>query len=155
RVVDLQDANPGAIVDRRELIQPAARARDPLEKLHVQLQSVTGLGLLVALPALAARLVLLIRRETRHAMPRQDAVHRGGRDSDLVEAMQIRRDPACAEVIVLAQIENFTDDLPRRCARRPLRCPRAITEAGVSVFDVTPLPLVERFPRDPEPTACS
>ena len=60
-----------------------------------------GLRLLVALPALAVRLVLLIRREPRHAMPRQDAMHRGHRDRDLVEATQVRRDAACAEVIVL------------------------------------------------------
>jgi hypothetical protein len=37
RVVDLQDANPGAIVDSRELIQAAPRTGDSLEKLDVQL----------------------------------------------------------------------------------------------------------------------
>lgn len=30
RIADLQDSNPGAIVDRRELIQPSSRSRDSL-----------------------------------------------------------------------------------------------------------------------------
>ena len=55
-VVDLQDPHAGAIVDGRELIQPAVRPRDSLQELHVQLQPVTGLRLLIALPALAVRL---------------------------------------------------------------------------------------------------
>jgi hypothetical protein len=80
---------------------PAGRATSTVQELHVQLQSVTGLRLLVALPALAVRLVLLIRREPTHAVPRQDAVHRGSRDGDPVEAMQVRRDPAGPQVIVL------------------------------------------------------
>jgi hypothetical protein len=49
--------------------------RSPLWELHVELEPVTGLGLLVALPALAVRLALLIRWEPRHAVPRQHAVH--------------------------------------------------------------------------------
>jgi hypothetical protein len=65
-----------------------------------------GLRLLVALPALAIRPVLLIRRKPRHAVPRQDAMHRRHRDSDLVEPLQVGRDPARHEVVVLAQVED-------------------------------------------------
>jgi hypothetical protein len=36
-VVDLQHSNAGAVIDGGELIQAFASARDPLEKLHVQL----------------------------------------------------------------------------------------------------------------------
>src|SRR5215208_5350973 len=61
RVEHLQDADPRAVIDRRELIQPLASAGDSLEELHVHLQAMAGLGLLVALPALLVRPVLLIR----------------------------------------------------------------------------------------------
>jgi hypothetical protein len=37
RVDDLQDANPRAIVNGRELIQPSPRPRDALQELHVRL----------------------------------------------------------------------------------------------------------------------
>jgi hypothetical protein len=87
---------------------------------------VARLGLLVPLPAFAVRVVLLIRREPRHTVPRQDAVHGGGRDDYPMEATQIRRDPAGAEVIVLTQVEDLADDLARGGSRRPLRRPRPI-----------------------------
>jgi hypothetical protein len=32
RIVDLQDADPGAVVDRRELVEPFGRPGDPFEK---------------------------------------------------------------------------------------------------------------------------
>jgi hypothetical protein len=108
-VVNLQDPNPRAIIDGRELIQASPRPRDALQELHVYLQSVTGLGLLVALPAFAVRLVLLICRQPRHAVARQDAVDRRASDRDSVKALQVRRDPASAEMIVLAQIDDLAD----------------------------------------------
>jgi hypothetical protein len=72
-----------------------------------------------------------------------------------MEPVQVGRDPACAEVIVLAEVENLADDLSRGGSRRPLQYTVPITQSGVSVFDVTSLPFVGCFPRDPEPTACS
>jgi hypothetical protein len=77
---------------------------------------VAGLRLLTPLPALAVRLVLLIRRQPSHAVPRQDAMHRGDRDGDLVEPMQVGRDPASPEVIVLAQVSvaSYSRLLDRR-----------------------------------------
>ena len=61
-IIDLQNSDPGAIVDGSELIKALCRTRDALEELHVHLQAVAGLGLLVALPSFAVRLVLLIGR---------------------------------------------------------------------------------------------
>jgi hypothetical protein len=101
------------------------------------------------------RLVLLIRGKPRHAVSRQDAVHRGAGDRDPMEAMQVRRDSAWSEVIVLAQIENLADHLPRRGSRRSLRRPWPIAQPGVTVLGVSPLPLVERLPGNSEPAADS
>ena len=50
-VVDLQHADPCAIVDGRELVEPPACAGDPLEKLDVDLQPMPRLRLLVPRPA--------------------------------------------------------------------------------------------------------
>ena len=142
-VEHVEDADTRAIVDRRELIETAMRARDSFEEFHIELQSVAGLRLLVALPALPVRSVLLIRREPRHAVPRQDAVHRGYRDRDLVEARQVRGDATCSEVVVLPQIEDLADDLTRRRARRAMRRPRTIAQADVPVLGAPPFPFVE------------
>ena len=54
-VVDLEHPHARAVVDRCELVKAFARARNPLEELHVHLQPMARLGLLVALPALAVR----------------------------------------------------------------------------------------------------
>ena len=73
--------------------------------------------------------------------------------SMLMEPVQIRGDPAGSEVIVLAQVEDLADHLASRRSRRSLRRPRPIAQAGVTVLGVSPLPLVERFPGNPEPPA--
>lgn len=63
RVIDLQDANPRAVVDRGELVEPLAGSRNALEELHIELQTVPGLRLLVQLPTLGVVLVLMVGRE--------------------------------------------------------------------------------------------
>src|SRR5262245_8306848 len=60
RVVDLQHAEPRAVIDRRELIEPLLGARNPLEELDVHRQTMPRLRLLVPLPAFGMRAVLLI-----------------------------------------------------------------------------------------------
>ena len=88
-VVHRQDPNARAVVDGGELIETRPRAGNALEKLHINLQAVAGLGLLVALPALRVRSVLLIRddrayrasarekcREGRPTLRRLHAAHR-------------------------------------------------------------------------------
>jgi hypothetical protein len=37
RVVNLQDAEPGAVVNRRELVEPFTGAGNALEELHIHL----------------------------------------------------------------------------------------------------------------------
>ena len=68
-VEDFQHANPGAIVDRRELVEPPARARNALEKLDVDLQAMPRLRFLVARPAVRMPPILLIRRQPVHPVP--------------------------------------------------------------------------------------
>src|SRR6185369_5074680 len=51
-IADLEDADAGAIIDGRELIEARARAWNALEELHVHPQSMTRLRLLVPLPPL-------------------------------------------------------------------------------------------------------
>ncbi len=58
-VVDTQHSEPGAVVDRSELVVLPARAPDRRHELHVDLDPMTGLGLLVALPALLVAFVAL------------------------------------------------------------------------------------------------
>jgi hypothetical protein len=48
---------------------------------------VSGLRLLVALSALAVRVMLLIRWQSIHPVPREDAVDRGAGNLDLMEPM--------------------------------------------------------------------
>jgi hypothetical protein len=91
--------------------------------------------------------VLLIGRQPAHAVPRRDG------DGNPVEPMQVRRDPAGAEVIVLPQVQDRAHHVGGGGSGRMMRRPRPITHAGVAVLRVPPLPLVERFPGDPEPTA--
>jgi hypothetical protein len=113
----------------------------------------TGLRLLIPLPPFTVRLALLIRRQPRHPVPRQDAMHRRDGDLDLVKAQQIRRDPAGAEVVVLAEIQDLADHLARRRAGRAPWRSRAIAQARVAVLGLPPLPFVERLARNPESPA--
>ena len=99
--------------------------------------------------------MLLIRWQSIHALPLQDAVHRGARDLEAMKPVQIRGDPGRSEVRMLAQVEDLADDLPSGRSGRALWRPRAIGQTGVTVLGVTPLPLIKRFARDAEPTAHS
>jgi hypothetical protein len=80
----LEHANARAVVDGRELVQPLACAGDALEKSHVHLQAVTGLRLLVPLPPFRIGPMLLALRQTVHAVPAKDAMHRRDRQRELV-----------------------------------------------------------------------
>jgi hypothetical protein len=83
------------------------RAWNALEELHVHLQPVAGLRLLVALPALSMRLMLLVRRKAPETVLLEDVLHRRSRDADAVKALEVIANLACAEVIVLAQVEHL------------------------------------------------
>jgi hypothetical protein len=86
-------------------------------------------------------------------MFRQDPMHRRNGDRDPMKPVQVRRNPASAEVIVLTQIENFADDLLRGGPRRSPRRPRSVAQAGIPVLGVASLPFVEGFPGQPESPA--
>ena len=116
-VVDLEDPDPRAIVNRRELIEAGPGAWDPLEKLHVELQPVPGLGLLVALPSLARNSALAMGRQVIESVANQGAVHRGARDLELVKSSQVCGNPARPKVMALAQVKNLGDCLARSRVR--------------------------------------
>ena len=93
-VIDLEHANPRAVVDCGELTEALRGAGNAFEELDVELQTMSRLRLLVALPSLPMRPMLLI----------------GGQP--------LVSDSAGAKMIVLSKIENLADDFPRRGARR-------------------------------------
>jgi len=104
----------------------------------------------VAAPPAAVRPMLLIRRQARHPVARQDPMDRGGLDRDLMKACQIGRDAPRAKMIVLSQVQNLADDLRRRRARRDMGRPGAIAQPGLAALVETSFPLVERLARDAE-----
>src|SRR5215831_3605358 len=91
-VIDLEYADPRAVVDGRELIQPRARARDALEEFHVNLQPMPRLWFFIAAPASEVRPMLLIGRQPWHPVPGQDPMHGGRRDRNLMKAREIGPD---------------------------------------------------------------
>src|SRR5262249_18262250 len=125
---------------------PLARAGDPLEELHVQLQPVAGHWLLIALPALPMRLVLLVRWEPMHAESVQDAMDGRASDRDAVEPPQIVRDLAGPKVVGLPQVQNLAHDCGRRRLRRTVGPSRPIVQAGRAEFRKTPFPFVKSLP---------
>jgi hypothetical protein len=102
RVVNLEHPNARAVIDGRELVEALLRPGDALEELYVHLQTVTGLRLLVALPAPLVRLVLLIRGKPTKAVFLENALHCRGRDANAVEALHVIANPTGTEVVVLA-----------------------------------------------------
>jgi hypothetical protein len=87
RVVDLQHANPGAIVNGGELIEPLAGAGDPLEELHVQLESVAWQRFLISLPPLAMGPMLLVGWKSVHPVTTENPVHGRPGHGDLMESL--------------------------------------------------------------------
>src|SRR5687768_7548922 len=104
------------------------------------------LRLLIALPALAVRLMLLVGRQSIHPVPREDAVHRGPGDLEPMEPEQIRGNPRRAEMIMLAQVKNLAHHVARRRSGRSLRRSGSIAQASVPVCRAALFPLVERLP---------
>ncbi len=81
-------------------------------------------------------------------------MHRADGDRDLVEALQVRGDAASPEMVVLAQVEHLADDLGGRGMRKGSGDPRLVHQTPVPELLVTPFPLVERLPGDPEMPTC-
>src|SRR4029450_13426770 len=110
-IVDLEDPNPGAIVNCSELVQPFSSPRNSLQKLHVHLQSVPRLRLLVSDPAFRMRLMFLIGGEAIYPVSSQNPMDRGGGDRNAVKSLQVVCYFAGAEMIVLAQIQDLANDI--------------------------------------------
>src|SRR5207248_6965026 len=66
----------GAIVDGGELIETPLAARNSLQKLHIQLEAMSRLGLLVSLPPFAVRPMLLVRGQAVQLVAPQDEIGR-------------------------------------------------------------------------------
>ena len=86
RIVDLQDSNPRAIIDRGELIQPAfACPGCAPENFTSSCKRWPGCGFSYRCQRFAVRLMFLVRRQPIHAVPLENAVHGGARDLDAME----------------------------------------------------------------------
>ena len=83
-----EHSEPSAVVDGGELVVLLAQAADRGHELHVDLDPVTRLGLLVALPAVLVALVALRRRQAAQVEAFEDAPDPGGADLDLVVAVK-------------------------------------------------------------------
>jgi hypothetical protein len=118
-VVHLEHANSGTVIDGGELIEPLACTGNAFEKLDVHLQSMTRLRLLVPKPAFRMRPVFLIRRQPIHAVTLQDPMHGRHGDGDRVKPLKVIRNAPGPEVVVLSQIQDLADDIPREGGRRP------------------------------------
>ena len=70
-----------------------------------------GQLLLVTLPAPVVGLVLLRGRQSVHLQPLEDPPDAGIGDGDLVVPLQIHRDLAGSEVVVLPQVDDLPDHL--------------------------------------------
>jgi hypothetical protein len=132
------------------LIEALPCAGDPLEELDVNLQAMARLRLLVPLPALLVWAVLLVCREPLHAVLAQDAMDRGARDCHLMKALQIVGDAAGTKVVMLAKIQNLTNDLYFCGVGRVLRRAWLVTQPGGPGRVKSAFPLVEGLPRDTE-----
>src|SRR5438309_7808409 len=147
-VVDPQDPETGAVVDRGELVVLLAGALERGDELHVDLDLVSRLGLLVALPALAVAHVALRRRQAAKAQTPQDPPDPGLAEREVVVALQVHRDLQRAEVVVLTQIDDLADDIGAGGSRAATRPRRAVAQAGITELRVAPLPAVKAGPRD-------
>jgi hypothetical protein len=116
-VVHLEHVNPRAIVDGGELIEPPSRAGDALEEFHIELQSVSRLRFLVALPTLPMRLMLWFAG--RRCIPCRLRIRCAEERAIAMpwNRFKLRGDPTGAKVIVLAEIEDLADHLQRGGSR--------------------------------------
>jgi hypothetical protein len=94
-----------------------AAAADGLDELHVDLDSVSGERLLVALPAGLVTLVALRARQAVHLEALEDPPDTGVADLDVVVAVQVHGDLQWPEVVVLAQVDDLADHFRLGCVR--------------------------------------
>jgi hypothetical protein len=111
--VDPQHPQPGAVVDRGELVAlvptaaPAGCADDGFDELDVDLHVMAGPLFLVPLPPLVVPLVALGGGQPAEVESLQNAPHAGLADRDVVVAAQVHDDLLGSEVVVLPQVQIF------------------------------------------------
>src|SRR5688572_308402 len=110
----------------------------------------TRLRFLVPLPPLRVGTVLLIGREPMHPVLAEDAMYRRAGDDHLMKPLQIVGDPARAEVVVLAEVQNLAHHLRGRGRGAAFRRPWLVAQAGGPRRVKAALPLVERLAGDAE-----
>ena len=147
---DFQDADPGAIVDRGELIEPSAGARNPLEKLDVHLEAMARLRFLVTRPPVCVPPVLLIGGQPVHAVLAQNAMNGGAGDREAVKPLQVVSNLPWAEMVVLPQIQDLPHDVLRGRPGRMMRRPSSIGEPEITVLVVALPPFVNVFREIPK-----
>src|SRR5687768_12839133 len=103
------------------------------------------LRLLVAVPGLPPRSMFLVRRQSAQPVLAEQPMHCRAGDGDLMESPQVIRDPAGAEVILLAQIQDLADHCGWRRHRTAVRHSRPIAQPRVPEAPKAPLPLVVRL----------
>jgi hypothetical protein len=84
-------SDPGAVVDRRELVVLLPGALHRSHELDVDLHPVPGLRLLVPLPAVDVAAVALRGRQPVHLQALEDPPHAGVAHSKVVVALEIHR----------------------------------------------------------------
>jgi len=90
--------------------------------------------------------VLVVGRQPVHAVPLQNALHRGAGHRHPVKTFEIGGNLAGPEVVVLPEIQDLADDISRRRPRRVARRPSSIRQPGITVLARPLPPLVERLP---------
>lgn len=115
--VDAQHSQAGAVVDGGELVvlvaAPAAAgcdAGDGLDELHVDLDTVAGQLLLVALPSFVVALVALRGGQSAHVQALRIRQTPGLEMVMLWYRFEAHRDLFGPEVIVLPQVDDLSDD---------------------------------------------
>jgi hypothetical protein len=109
--------NSGAVVDRGELVVLLAHSRRRFNELHVDLDTVTGQGLLVVLPAVGVALAAPRSRQTAHVELVRDLPDPRGADGHVVVTLQVHRDLVGPEVVMLAQVDDLAHHVGRGLVR--------------------------------------
>src|SRR5579862_5350998 len=97
--------------------------------------------------------MLLIGRQSIQAALAQYAVHGRRGHGHAMKALQVVRNLARTEVVVLPEVQHLADDLRRGRARCPTRRPRSVAQADRPVFLEPPRPFVEQLAREAEMSA--
>jgi hypothetical protein len=130
--VDLEHADTRSVIDGCELVEASPGARNSLEEFHIDLQTMSGLWLLVSMPATTCGLAPLVARQPVHSITDQYAVRGRPCDVHVVKAMQIAGDPSWPKPVTLSQIQNLGNNRARRCPRRMKRRSGSIAQAGLT-----------------------